>query len=156
MLRLSSHFSKDQVNFIPTEPHLALFQELAFYTLSKGDEAFIHQHAVDAYAAQHADSMTRPIKIIFGLVGLYLALDRGWTGRQIQLFHMKMARHKRDWPTIDLPTGRGSLSVEDVLAASPGYVRDLRIMDWCRSTWDAYAASHATIRQLVSEMEPLA
>jgi hypothetical protein len=30
-----------------------LYNELAFYTLSHPDPAFLHQHVVDAYAAQY-------------------------------------------------------------------------------------------------------
>jgi hypothetical protein len=131
------------------------FQELAYYTLSKGDNEFIHQHAVDAFAAQQADADSKPISLVFGLVGLHLAVDRGWTGRQVQLFHMKMARHKRPWPFIALPQDRGSLHVEDVLAVPPGPARDELIMDWCRSVWMTYADGQHLIRELVKEIEPL-
>lgn len=134
---------------------LETFQELAFYTLSKGDPAFTHQHAVDAYAAQHAGDDTKPISLVFGLVGLYLAQERGWTGRQAQLFHMKMARHKRSWPEIPLPENRGAITVNDVLAAPPGMERDERIMDWCRSVWMAYENAHVIIKDLVEEFDPL-
>ncbi len=48
--------------------------ELCCYTLSLRDAAFIHQHAVDAIAAQNADAQTKPIAIAFALVGLYLAI----------------------------------------------------------------------------------
>ena len=39
------------------------FDELCAYTLQRGDAAFIHQHVVDAFAAQQADENTKPIKI---------------------------------------------------------------------------------------------
>jgi hypothetical protein len=131
------------------------FQELSYYTLSIGDREFIHQHAVDAQAAQLADRDTKPISIVFALSGLYLAVDRGWTGRAVQLFHMKMARHKRPWPGIMLPASRGSTTVADVLAVEPGEDRDARIRDWSRSVWEAYASSREVIRRLVSDIEPL-
>jgi hypothetical protein len=54
------------------------FHELSFYTLSHPDTVyFIHQHAVDAFAAQTADENTKPIKLTFGLIGLYLFLEKG-------------------------------------------------------------------------------
>jgi hypothetical protein len=54
---------------------LDLFHELSFYTLSHGDPAFIHQNSVDAYTAQHADETTKPIAVVFALIGLYLHLE---------------------------------------------------------------------------------
>ena len=132
-----------------------IFNELSFYTLSKGDAEFMHQHAVDAFAAQHAGPGTKPISLVFGLVGLQLALERGWTGRQVQLFHMKMARHKRPWPEIVIPATRGSMTVKDVMMEAPGPERDERILEWCRSVWMAYADGQDLIRILVIEIEPL-
>jgi hypothetical protein len=37
-----------------------LYHELSYYTLAHPDPSFIHQHIVDAYAAQHADDARRP------------------------------------------------------------------------------------------------
>lgn len=51
----------------PSEP--AAYDELQAYTLAHGDPAFIHQHVVDAWAAQHADEETKPIALTFALVG---------------------------------------------------------------------------------------
>jgi len=38
-----------------------LFHELSGYTISTEDARFIHQHAVDAYAVQHAAENPKPI-----------------------------------------------------------------------------------------------
>ncbi len=48
------------------------YYELAYYTLSHPDPAFIHQHAVDAFTAQNANAGSKPISITFALIGLYL------------------------------------------------------------------------------------
>jgi hypothetical protein len=37
---------------------------------------------VDAFAAQSADSTTKPVAVTMALVGLYLHNDRGWDGRK--------------------------------------------------------------------------
>jgi hypothetical protein len=37
------------------------YDELQCYTLGHSDPGFIHQHVVDAWAAQHADERTKPI-----------------------------------------------------------------------------------------------
>ncbi|MEJ7672821.1 MAG: DUF5946 family protein [Chitinophagaceae bacterium] len=69
-----------------------LFNQLSGYTLSQNDIEFIHQYIVDAYGAQHAGGITKNIRVIFSLIGLYLAVEHNYTGREVQLVHMKMAK----------------------------------------------------------------
>ena len=52
------------------------FDQLCFYTLAKQDGPFIHQHVVDAFAAQHADQDSKPIGVAFALIGLYCTSRR--------------------------------------------------------------------------------
>ena len=56
--------------------------ELYAYTLLRDRSEFIHQHAVDAYAAQHIGKETKPIVLAAALIGLYLFTERGYTGRR--------------------------------------------------------------------------
>jgi hypothetical protein len=127
------------------------YYELSFYTLAHPDMSFIHQHLVDAYAAQTADETTKSISIAFSLVGLYLYVERGFTGRQVQQFHMKMAKNKRPWPKIALPANRGTINVSDVLAVSPGPERGEMIRSWCETVWGAYKDNRTAIVQLVAQ-----
>src|SRR5215471_17237654 len=82
-----------------------LYGELAAYTVAKGyrDGAFIHQLAVDAYGAQHAGGATRPIGVAFALIGLYLACEKGYSGRQVQRLHLLFARRSKRWPRLTPP-----------------------------------------------------
>lgn len=57
------------------------YNELCYYTLPHGDPAFIHQHVVDAYAAQNVSEKDKPIKLTFALAGLFLYVDKQFTGR---------------------------------------------------------------------------
>jgi hypothetical protein len=114
------------------------FHDLCYYTLNHGDPSFIHQHVVDAFAAQHADEQTKPMKLIFALVGLYLCVEKQFSGKSVQRVHMELARHKRPWPTLLLPSDRGSMTVDDVLAVPPGAERDKAIREWCVSVWEAF------------------
>ncbi len=137
---------------LPSE--LDLFHELSFYTLAHGDPAFLHQHAVDAFAAQQATPATKPIAVVFGLVGLYLHVEKQFTGRQVQKVHMQLANRRKGWTKPPLPperdSARGSIRVADVLAASPGPTRDAMIHRWCVSVWEAFHASRAEIAQLLA------
>ena len=121
------------------------YNELAFYTLSLQDKSFIHQYIVDAHTAQTANSNTKPIAIVFALVGLYLCVEKKYSGRQVQLIHMQMAKGKKVFPTIILPEKRGETNVADVLDKPAGSERDEMIKKWCVSVWGAYQNSRETI-----------
>ena len=113
------------------------YDELASYTFTLGDADFIHQHIVDAFAVQHATETTKPITVAFALIGLYLHVERGFTGRQVQRAHMILARRSRHWPTFKPPDLRGTMTAADVLAIPPGPARDRAITAWCTSVWTA-------------------
>ncbi len=111
----------------------------------------MHQHVVDAYAAQRADERTKPIGLTFALVGLYLHLEKGGTGRQVQRAHVQLARRKQGWPTLLLPGERGSATVVDVVGVPEGPERDRAIHAWCRSVWEAFAGNRAAVEELLRQ-----
>lgn len=135
----------------PPAPDQVAYQELQCYTLAHGDASFLHQHLVDAWMAQHADSTTKPIAITFALAGLHLHVDCGFTGRQVQRAHMVMGQRKRAWPSFVLPVDRGALDVHYVSAAAPGAERDAAIHEWCASVWDAYRQHRPVLASLLEE-----
>jgi hypothetical protein len=126
-----------------------LMHELSYYTLAHGDPRFIHQHLVDAYGAQHVRDSKSTIGAAFALAGLYLAVERGFTGRQVQKMHMLMGGQSRQWPRFEQPENVGPLTVADVLAVVPGPDRDEKLMQWCGSIWGAWSAQHGRIREMV-------
>src|SRR5262245_54384032 len=130
-------------------PEEAAYHELCAYTLQLGDPAFIHQHVVDAYAAQHATEATKPIGVAFSLAGLYLHVERGLSGREVQRAHMQLARQKRTWPSFRLPDDRGAITVRDVMAVPEGALRNEAIDRWCVSVWDAFAANRPAVIELL-------
>jgi hypothetical protein len=130
-------------------PDRAAYDEVYAYTM--GRPGFILQHVVDAHAAQTATESTSRIGIVFALVGLYLHVERQFSGVDVQHVHRQMAREKKPWPPIALPRERGSLTAADVLEASPGLERDRAIDEWCRSVWTAYADARQTIVTLLRD-----
>lgn len=128
------------------------YNELAFYTLAHPDQIyFIHQHIVDAQIAQTADPSTKQISLVFALVGLYLTVEKGYTGRDVQKVHMQLTKNKSSLPAIPLPVRRGEITVADVLETKPGEERDRTITLWCVSVWEAYKGSQKTIAQYTDE-----
>jgi hypothetical protein len=128
------------------------YYELSCYTLAHPDPQFIHQHVVDASMAQTADQNTKSIGITFALVGLYLHLEKNYTGRQVQLAHMALASRRKEWPKFKLPKARGEIGVVDVLNQPAGDKRDAMIHTWSASVWQAHAESHTQVRNLVAEV----
>jgi hypothetical protein len=127
------------------------YDELCAYTIANADPAFIHQHVVDAWAAQNAGPDTKPIALTMALVGLYLHVEQGMSGFKVQRAHMQLAKKKRDWPAFVLPTERGRLTVADVMAQPEGVRRDQAIHDWSASVWGAFAANRSAVVQLLRE-----
>jgi Family of unknown function (DUF5946) len=131
------------------------YDELCCYTLALGDPSFIHQHVVDAFGAQASTETDKPIKLTFALVGLYLHVEKQFTGRQVQLAHMKLARHKQTWPVCPLPQTRGKITVSEVMAAPAGPERDRMIHQWCVSVWEAFGDNRPLITKLLAEHQIL-
>lgn len=129
----------------------AAYDELYAYTMGHGGASFILQHVVDAFRAQTASADTKPLGLTFALAGLYLHVERQFTGRQVQRAHMRLGQKKRQWPVIPLPGDRGDMTVIDVLAVPAGPDRDLAIDAWCRSVWSAFRGSQQTILDLLQE-----
>jgi hypothetical protein len=127
---------------------LELYYELSYYTLAHPDPSFIHQLMVDAYAAQHADETTKPIAIVFALLGLYLHVDKGFTGKQVQKAHMQLAKYRRQWVRPHCPVNRGEIEISHVIAAVPGTPRDAMIHQWCASVWSAWKENCQPIVEL--------
>jgi hypothetical protein len=129
----------------------AAYDEVYVYTM--GRPGFILQHVVDAFAVQTANDASKPISVFFGLVGLYLHVERQFSGRQVQEAHIQLGRRKREWPRFDLPEDRGSMTVSDVLSAPAGVERDIAIHDWCRSVWTPLSGNRQTIIALLREYQ---
>ena len=123
--------------------------ELYAYTLTHGDPSFIHQHVVDAWVVQHADADTKPIGLTFGLVGLYLKIEKQFSGRQVQRAHMDLGKHKQVWPDFEFPVDRGSMTTADVIAAPAGAQRDKAIDEWGVSVWLPWRPQSSTIADLL-------
>jgi Family of unknown function (DUF5946) len=131
----------------PLDSLRAAYDEVYAYTM--GRPRFILQHVVDAWAAQTASPDSKPIGVIFALIGLYLHVERQFHGREVQLAHQRLAHRKREWPRVPLPDDRGTMTVADVLATPAGEERDRAIDRWCESVWTAFRGNREMIIELV-------
>lgn len=135
----------------------SLHAELVGFELA--DPALIgscHQLTVDAYGAQHAGPPTGAIYVAYSLVGLHLALERGWAGVQVRALHQRMGRPEPSWPPFPRPGSTGSITVADVVAAgaragSRAGHEEL-VERWARSVWEAWAAEHGAVAALTDRI----
>jgi hypothetical protein len=127
------------------------YDEVYVYAMSR--PGFLLQHVADAFAAQTVDCNSKPISIVFALAGLYLHVERHFSGFQVQKVHTLLARRRRWWPHVPLPTERGRITVIDVLAANAGQERDESIHAWCQSVWSSFHDSRTTIIALLAEYD---
>lgn len=126
------------------------FNELCYDTLSRGDAEFIHQYVVDAFGAQEAMENDKPIRLVFSLVGLYLHVECGFTGREVQLAHMKLGQIKQKWPRLAIPDARGEIDAAAVLAKPIGD-REAAIHQWCCSVWKAFSIHRSVVVKLLED-----
>lgn len=128
-------------------PELHLFHELSFYTLAHPNHTyFIHQHVVDAYAVQHLTAHSKMIKATYGLLGLCLYLEYGFSGKEVQNTHVRLSYDKSNWPNIHYPVEPINYSIMDILNVSEGNERDAKIKEWCEAVWQAHQVNQQPIR----------
>ncbi len=130
-----------------------IYDELTAFTLTLGDKDFIHQLAVDTYAAQHIGPNTKPITTAFALIGLYLYFEKGYTGKQVQRAHMEIAKVRRQYPVLAPPKEKSWLPVRDVL---PGLTKEnykARLDAWGRSVWGAWGTERGEVGRYLIEVK---
>jgi hypothetical protein len=113
---------------------------------------FIHQYAVDAYEAQHAGGKTRNITVVFGLIGLCLALEKSYSGKQVQQAHLQIARVQKDWPRLEPPARPATLTVMDALKVPDGQEKDAMIRQWMAGVWESWADRQAWVRETIDAL----
>jgi len=85
------------------------------------------------------------------LVGLYLAVERGFTGRQVQQAHMELAGRTGkgfDWPRLEPPEPTWDMTVSDVWNTEAGEQREESIKKWAETVWRSWTHEHDRIRAL--------
>ena len=128
-----------------------LYGALTASNMERMDPFFYHQLCVDAYGAQHSGGSVKPITTVFALVGLYLAVERGFTGRQVQRAHTELAGKAGkgfDWPRLEPPEPTWEMTVLDVWNAGTLETRETRIKEWADAVWKNWAPQHDRVRAL--------
>ncbi|WP_308637242.1 DUF5946 family protein [Paenibacillus silvisoli] len=146
-LMLPNQYFAEPPRFRASGECMELFNQLSYYTIAHGQPEFIHQLALDSYGAQHSGGTARPITTAFSLIGLYLVVEHGFTGKQVQQAHMQLARAKTDWPVLSPPKGDAVMTIQDVLRAEAGEPRDTKIRQWVHAAWSSWAHAHDWVKE---------
>ncbi len=128
-----------------------LFWELTAFTLSLQDDDFIHQITVDTYAAQHTGPNMKPITLAFALIGLYLAFEKGHSGKEVQQAHMELAQKHQEWPKFPPPAGKSEITVQNVLQNVTRVSYKQPIYEWGRSVWALWTPEHHNVAALIKD-----
>ena len=129
------------------------YNELSSYTIGKQDSNFIHQHAVDTFAAQHSGNSMKNITTAFSLIGLYYAIEHGFNGRQVQRVHTLLSRQKNKWDTLQPPNKSAySLTVFDVMKEPPGKSRDKVLERWMYDVWECWGYQHDWVKDICDKL----
>jgi hypothetical protein len=103
------------------------------------------QTYVDSYGAQHVGPRMAPITIAFALNGLYLVLERGWTGLQVREAHGYLANTVDRWPTFTPPEQVGDLTVFDLSMASSPTEHIEILQRWAHMVWASWEHVHRQV-----------
>jgi hypothetical protein len=132
-----------------------IYGEVAGFGLDNSAElGRFHQLGVDTYGTQHAADHDRSIRVAYSIVGLYLSIERGWSGDDVRRAHQRMGKPQPSWPEFRRPDELGGVTVLDVAMAG---VRAGSVVGhaeaaqrWARYVWDAWSAQHAEVASLAS------
>jgi hypothetical protein len=105
------------------------------------------------FAVQNASEDGPLIGLVFGLVGLYLHIEKPFFGSPGARGSQEPGSAKQQWPKVHLPEDRGSMTALDVLAVPAGPQRNKAIDDWCESVWKAFRDSRQTVIALLKECQ---
>ena len=114
------------------------------------------QLRIDAYGAQHPGRPTPPISVAYSLIGLLLAVERGWSGAQVQAAHCRMGKPQPWWPAFNARLEAGDRTALDVARAgvrvgsTEGHVRGVTL--WAESVWRSWAPEHAAVAILAEKI----
>lgn len=119
MPRLCGQVAGGQPELVPTisasQACLAIYHDVVGFEMDHVDLlGDLHQVTVDTYGAQHPLAPTPSIRIYYGLVGLLLTLEYGWSGARVRHLHRSMGKPASWWPKINAPDFRGHLTISHV------------------------------------------
>jgi len=108
---------------------------------------------VDTYAVQHPGKPgRRAIQSVSGhLVSLHLVLEEGWSGPVATRAIAQILKQADQFIWLEPPSPSGHITVLDVVKANSLPEHEQLVLAWARDVWQAWAAHHVYVRDLVRQ-----
>ncbi len=111
----------------------------------------VHQLTVDTYAVQHAGGQHPDKSVCIHLVGLHLMLERGIAPVKVSPLLQRLTM-RANWPHLDPPEERASITVYDVALADSPQTHVLRVREWAAAVWSAWSPYQHVARDLARNL----
>jgi hypothetical protein len=151
--RLYPHFDGPTHPYIGASPGCwAVYGEVLAREYGEFGYPDVHRLTVDAYAAQHPGvPSAQSIQSVAGhLIGLYLALERGFPSRVVTSA-IRAAAARGGFVWLEPPADRGHIAVRDVIGATNLNDHTARVQEWATAVWSAWSPHAARIRAWATE-----
>jgi hypothetical protein len=111
----------------------------------------VHRLTVDTYAVQHAGDRHPDKSVCVHLVGMYLELERGLPPHTVAP-RMQQLAARREWPHLEPPSGRTTLTIRDVANADSPAIHAQHVRAWAAEVWQLWSPYHGVARELARDL----
>jgi hypothetical protein len=110
---------------------------------------------IDAYCVQHHGAQERRAiqSVNVHLVALYLQLEKGYVGNQVNVAIQRILCFADQFKWLDPPTPNGTLTVADILKADTPQAEADAIEAYARDIWQAWRAHRETAMKWAKKAE---
>jgi len=133
-----------------------LFEELGVRTYRNVAYGQYHRMAVDAYSLQHPEAYCASAKSLMAhLGGLCCVFEHG----NDPAVHSALQRSLNGAVALEKPAppaARGGLTIAHALFAPTFETYGVRVEEWARAAWDAYAELHPFAREWLQNARKMA
>ena len=110
-----------------------------------------HRIVVDVYALQHPDGYGRSAKSFAAhLTGLCAWIENEFEAWSVNAAVQRWLSGPSPIARPELPPSYGAMTIGRIVAVDEPVAYGAALRAWARSTWDAYAALHATAREWIA------
>ncbi len=111
------------------------------------------RQSIDVYCLQHPERYCVSAKSLAAhLTGLAWAIEHEGTESGLRMLQ-RWLNARTDLVKPPIPSARGRLTVADIAGVTDRAAYAAALERWSRSTWEAYAALHATAREWIDRAQ---
>ncbi len=126
----------------------ATFGEVLSREYSDPEYFSVHRLTVDSYAVQHPGSKDRQSiqSVALHLIRLCMFLERDLVAEKANDVMLEAGKYKHTFIWLAPPPFMGEITCADVAKTTTKDMHKKLVLEWARSSWDAWSSHHDTIR----------